>query len=222
MLRHFFSIAIVASVAGVALGVGWIVFGEVSKSDAAHAATSFSMVNHQTGRMGDSLNSAGVFISTEISGHIGQITDISLLLDEWSPRYRRAQVAYSRFDAAINAAESSAEAYFEAQKALTDSFHSEELRERARMDDNAEIEQYEQWRKRARGVQQDALAIVRRLGDMDTTLQKLKLRSDFLLDSGGFSEVPADILALEEELAQFRIASDNIREVIASPFDTNN
>ena len=70
-------------------------------------------------------------------------------------------------------------------------------------------------------MQGEALEIVHRLSDMDTTLQKLKLRSDFSFDGGGFSEVPADILALEGKLDQFRIASDNIREIIASPFDTN-
>ena len=179
------------------------------------------MVNHQTGRMGESLNSAGTFISTEFSVDIGQITDISVLLDEWSPRYQQAQTAYRRFDAAIIAAENSADAYFAAQRALTEGFHSEELRIRARAEDDAEFGQYEQWRDRARAVQEEALEIVHRLSDMDTTLQKLKLRSGISFDVGGFSEVPSDILALEEQLAQFRIASDNIRESIASPFDTN-
>ncbi len=203
------------------VGVGWIAFGEVSKSEAAHADASFSMVNHQTGRMGESLNSAGTFISTDLSADVGQITDLSALLDEWSPKYQQAQTAYRRFDAAIVAAESSADAYFAAQRALTEGFHSEELRDRARADDDEEFEQYEQWSERARAVQEEALEIVRRLSDMDTTLQKLKLRSDFSFDAGGFSEVPSDILALEDKLAQFRIASDNIRESIASPFDTN-
>ena len=221
MLRRFFNITITASIVAVVVGVGWIAFGEVSKSEAAHAEASFSMVNHQTGRMGESLNSAGTFISTEISADIGQIADISALLDEWSPRYEQAQIAYRRFDAAIIAAESSADTYFAAQRALTEGFHSEELRDRARADDDAEFGQYEQWRARARAVQAEALEIVHRLSDMDTTLQKLKLRSDFSFDAGGFSEVPSDILALEEELVQFRIASDNIRESIASPFDTN-
>ncbi len=220
-MRRFFSITITASIVAVVLGIGWITFGEVSKSEAAHAAASFSMVNHQTGRMGQSLNSAGTFISTEISADIGQITDLSALLNEWSPRYQQAQIAYRRFDAAIIAAESSTEAYFAAQRALTEGFHSEDLRERAQANDDAEFEQYEQWRDRARVVQEEALEIVHRLSDMDTTLQKLKLRSEFSFDAGGFSEVSSDILALEEELAQFQIASDNIRETIASPFDTN-
>ncbi len=220
MLRRIFSTIITASIVAVVVGVGWMAFGEVSKSEAAHADASFSMVNHQSGRMGESLNNAGTFISSKISADIGQTTEISDLLDEWSPRYQQAQTAYRRFDAAIITAESSADAYFAAQRALTRGFYSEELRERARADDAAEFEQYEQWRERARAVQEEALEIVQRLSDMDTTLQKLKLRSDFSFDAGGFSEVPSDILALEEELAEFRIASDNIRETIGSPFDT--
>ena len=221
MLRRFFSVTITASIVAVVVGVGWIAFGEVSKSEAAHADAGFSMVNHQSGRMSESLNSAGTFISAKISADIGQITEISALLDEWSPRFQQAQTAYRRFDAAIIAAESSAEAYFSAQRALTEGFHSEDLRARAQADDDAEFEQYQQWRERARTVQEEALEIVHRLSDIDTTLQKLKLRSDFSFDAGGFSEVPSDILALEEELAQFRVASDNIRETIGSPFDAN-
>lgn len=222
MLRRLFSITITTSILAVVVGIGWIAFGEVRKSEAAHADASFSMVNHQTGRMSESLNSAGTFISTEISVDIARITDISALLEEWSPRYEHAQTAYRKFDSAIIGAENSAEAYFAAQRALTEAFHSEELRERAQAEDDAEFALYEQWRHSARAIQEEALEIVHRLSDMDTTLQKLKLRSDFSFDGGGFSEVPSDILALEEELAQFRIASDNIRETIASPFDGNN
>lgn len=219
MLRRFFSLAIAASMVAVAVGVGWMAFSEVSKSEAAHADASLSMVNHQTGRMGESLNRAGTFISAEISADVGQITDLPTLIDEWSPRYHQAQTAYRKFDAAIIAAESSADAYFEAQRALTEGFHSEETRARAQAVDDAEFAQYEQWRERARAVQEEALEIVQRLSDMDTTLLKLKLRSEFSFDASGFNEVPSDILALEEELAQFRTASDNIREIIASPFD---
>ncbi len=221
MLRRFFSIAITTGIVAVVTGLGWIAFGEVNKSEAAHADASFSMVNHQTGRMGESLDIARTFITTEISANIGQITDISTLLDEWSPRYQQAQIGYRRFDAAIIAAENSADAYFAAQRALTERFHNQELRTRARADDDAEFQQYEQWRERASGVRAESLEIMHRLSDMDTALQKLKLRSDFSFDVGGFSEVPSDILELEEKLAQFRIASDNIREIIASPFDTN-
>lgn len=221
MLRRFFSIIITASIVVVVIGVGLVVFGEANKSEAAHADASLRLVNHQTGRMGESLNSAGTFISTEINADVGQITDLSTLLDEWSPRFQQAQTAYLKFDAAIAIAESSADVYFAAQRALTEGFHSEESRARARAEDDAEFAQYEQWRERAREVQQEALEIVNRLSDMDTTLQKLKLRSEFSFDASGFNEVPSDILALEEELAQFRVASDNIREIIASPFDTN-
>ena len=220
MLRRFFSITIAVSIVAVVVGVGWLALGEVSKSKAAHADASLSMVNHQTSRMGESLNHAGTFISTEISADVGQITDLSSLLDEWSPRFQRAQTAYRKFDAAIAIAESSSDAYFAAQRALTAGFHSEESRAQARADDDAEFAQYEQWRERARGIQREALEIVQRLSDMNTTLQKLKLRSEFSFDASVFNEIPSDVFALEGELAQFRIASDNIREIISSPFDT--
>ena len=163
-------------IVAVVTGLGWIAFGEVNKSEAAHADASFSMVNHQTGRMGESLDIARTFITTEISANIGQITDISTLLDEWSPRYQQAQIGYRRFDAAIIAAENSADAYFAAQRALTERFHNQELRTRARADDDAEFQQYEQWRERASGVRAESLEIMHRLSDMDTALQKLKLR----------------------------------------------
>ena len=221
MLRRFSSIAITTGIVAVVAGLGWIAFGEVNKTEAAHADASFSMVNHQTGRMGESLDVARTFITTEISANIGQITDISTLLDEWSPRYQQAQTGYRRFDAAIIAAENSADAYFAAQRALTERFHNQDVRTRALADDDAEFQQYEQWQERASGVRAEALEIMHRFRDMDTSLQKLKLRSGFSFDVGGFSEVPSDILALEEELAQFRIASANIREIIVSPFDTN-
>ncbi len=219
MLRRTFSIAIIASIVTVAVGVGQIGFAEIEKSEAAHADTSFSLVNYQTGQMGEAFNNAGTFISTEFSGDIGQMTDISSLFNEWSPKYRKAQIAYRKLDAAIIAAENSAVAYFDAQKALTEDFHSEELRARARARDDGEFGQYQLWRERAGVIQLEGLEIVHRLSDMDTSLQKLKLRSDFSLEAYGFSEVPSDILALNEELAQFQIASDNFRDVIGSPID---
>ena len=219
-MRTIFSIATITCIVAVVTAVGWMAFGEVSKSAAAHADASFSRVGHQTGRMGASLDSARTFISTEISTELGQITDISTLLDEWSPKYRQAQTGYRRFDAAIIAAENSADAYFAAQRALTERFHQPEMRAEAEAEDDAEWQQYEQWRERAKGVQAEALEVMHRLSDMDTGLQKLKLRSDFSdFDAGGFSEIPAEILALEGELARFRVASDNLRELIASPFD---
>lgn len=218
MLRRSLSVVMTTSTVAVIAGVGWITVGEVTKSEAAQVEASFSMVNHQTGRMAESLNTARTFISTEVSASVGQITDIPTLLDEWLPRYEQAQTAYRRFDAAIIAAENSADAYFAAQRALTDQFHSEELRIQARARDDAEFQQYGDWRGRAHGVRAEALAIVQRLSDMDTTLRKLKLRADLSFEIGGFGEVPSDILALEEELVQFQIASDNIREIVASPF----
>ena len=219
MLRTSFRIAIAAGIFGVVVGIAWISFSEIGKSEAVDADASFALVSHQTGQMSDSLNSAGTFIGTEFSIGTEQIIDISTLLDKWSPKYQQAQTAYRKLEAAISTAEDSANAYFEVQRELTEEFHSEDLRERAQAEDDAEFMQYEWWRELASAIQMEALEIIHRLDDMDTTLQKLELRSDFTFVTEGFSEVPSEILALEKELAQFQTASDSIRDAIGSPFD---
>ena len=219
MLRSFFRFSVTASVLAVVVGFGWIAFGEVNESEAAHADASFALVSHQTQQIGASLEGAGTFIDAEVSVDIGRITDVTALLDEWTPKYQRAETGYRKFDTAINAAEDSADAYLLAQRALTARIHDQELGALARADDEAEAHQYRRWRVGARGIRAEALEIMHRLGDMEATLQKLKLRSDFLFDPGALSEVPSDILELEKELAQFRVDSDTLREIIGSTFD---
>lgn len=214
MLRKFFSLVILASIIAVVGYLAWIAYGESKVSEAAHFDASMSMVHHQTGRMSESLDDAGTFVSTEIE----QITDISTLIGRWTPRYEQAQIAYRRFDAAIASAEDRAAGYFSAQRALTERYHSEEARARAEAEDDADFALYQQWRDRAHAVRAEALEILNRLSDMDTDLQKLKLLSEFSFDAGGFNEVPADILTLSDELAKFQAASVNIREITTSPF----
>lgn len=146
------------AIAVVLVGVGWAIFNEVTKSESVHAAASFAMVDHQTGQVGESLGSAGSLISTEVAG-VASITNLSSLLDRWSRRYQRAQSAYHKFDTAIQAAEVQAESYFEAQRALTSSFHSDDLRAEAQAEDDAEFRQYEQWKEQAHSVRAEALKI---------------------------------------------------------------
>ena len=134
-------------------------------------------VNHQTESMSESLSTTHTFVSTRIK----QITDISTLIDEWSPQHTRAQIAFQKFDASIVAAEERAEAYFSAQRTLTELYHSDELRVRAEAEDNADFELYSQWRDRAHGVRQEALEIMQRLSDLDTDLQKLKAADGVLI-----------------------------------------
>ena len=222
MLRSLLRMVVTASVVAVIVGVAWIAYGNVGESKAAHVNDSFTLVNHQAEGVGDALEVTGAFIEAEVSVDTAQITDVSALLDAWSPKYRKAEVVYSKFDAAIIAAEDSANAYFEAQRALTEMIHDQELRALARAEDDAEFSQYDQWRERAHAIRADALQIMLGLQDMDATLQKLELRSDFSFDVHQMSEVPSNIVALEQELSQFQIASDNIRKTIGSPFDAQN
>ena len=215
MLRKFFSLFITISIVSVVAGVGWVAYSKFNVSEAAQFNESISMVYHQTGSMGESLDDTGDFVSTEISN----ISSISTLLDEWDPRYEQAQTAYRKFDAAIVAAEDRAEAYFLAQRTLTEQYHDQELRAEARADDDADYALYHQWKDRAHYVREDALEIVNRLQDVDTGLRKLKLSSEFSFDASGFDAVPAEIQVLGEDLTQFQIASENIRDITKSPFD---
>ena len=219
MLRIPFRMAVNASLIAVVVGLGWTAYGAVGESEAAHVNESFSLVNHQTDAVGEALEGAGTFIDSEIGGSTGQIRDIDELLDAWTPKYQMAETGIRKFDASLAVAEESADAYFVAQRALTARIHGTELGALARAEDDAESSQYEEWRGRAHSIQSNAAQILQRLHDMDATLQKLKLRSDFSFDVGQLSEVPSDIVALEQELAQFRVASDNIRIAIGSPFD---
>ena len=218
-MKKFFAVISAVSVLAVVVGLGAAIFDEASKAEAVEAEASFARVTHQSGRIGGALGDARVFIGDEATAVIGEIADIDDLLDEWTPRFQKAQAAYRKFDASITAAEASAEAYFGALRALTERFHSQESRDRAKAHDDAEFEAYRQWRERAYGVRVEAFEILKRLSDMDTTLHKLKLRSAFSFNAAAFDAVPSDILALEGELAQFQVASDNLRESIASPFE---
>ena len=213
-MRKAFQWTVLGVLAAIGANVGLLVFGEVKTSEAVHFDESIDMVHHQTGRMSMTL----VDTRTVVDQDTSTVTDITKLLDRWTPRYNLANAAYLRFDAAINLAEEQAEAYFASQRALTDRYHDPERKAQAQTHEDANYELYRQWRERAHRARGNARSILNRLGDMDTDMQKLKLSTEISFDAGGFSDVPAEITNLEAELAQFRTASDNIREITVSPF----
>ena len=117
-LRTIVGVALIGAVAGLT----WTGYGQINTSAAAYFDSSINMVEHQTGRMNTALSDVGNLVETEID----KITNISILIDRWTPLYSQAHPAYQRFDAAIMAAEVRAEAYFVAQRALTQQYHSED------------------------------------------------------------------------------------------------
>ncbi len=215
MLRKFLQLAVVAIVVAVAAGFGWLAYGEVNTSEAVHFDESISMVRHQTESVSVTLVDTGAFVDAGVAN----ITDVSLLLGEWTPRYNGAQSSYQKFDSAIAAAEVRAEAYFASQRALTGRYHDPVRRARAQANDDANYALYTQWRSRAHQTREHARNILKRLDDMDTDLRKLELSSEFSFDAGGFDTVPSAISALDDELSQFQIASENIRDITVSPFE---
>ena len=133
MLKKVLGYAVIISVIAVVAGIGWIAYGKLTSSEGVEFDESVSMVHHQTGSMSESLGDAGTFVSRDIK----QITSISVLIDEWTPRYDKARITYQKFDSAIIAAERRSEAYFSAQRALTERYHSPESRARAQAGDDA-------------------------------------------------------------------------------------
>lgn len=216
-MRRAFRWATALAVIAVVVGLGLLAYGRFNTSAAAEFDESIIMVNHQTTQMSTSLAEAGSFVDSDIS----RITEFSTLLATWSPRFKTARTAYNKFDAAIVSAETRAEEYFANQRALTQRYHDPELRRAAESNDEIDYDLYSEWRNQAHRVREEALAIIRRLEDMDTDLQKLKLASEFSFDSNALQEVPVDILALEDELAHFKTASENIRAITSSPFEVN-
>ena len=217
MLSKSLKLAVVASLIGVIAGLGWIAYGEMNTSEAAHLNASLSVVRHQSENMSVTLGDTGDFVGTEVA----KITSISTLLDEWTPRYTRAQSAYAKFDASIIAAEERAGAYFAAQRALTEKYHNPERRAQMAADDKADYALYMEWLQQAHRTREHARQIANRLDDMDTDLRKLELRAEFSFDASSLRAVPAEILELDDELAQFQIASENIRQITASSFGAN-
>ncbi len=216
-MRKTFTILVIGVVLAVAAYTGWHVLQEAEVSEAAHFDQSINMVYHQTENMTVSL----VETNEVVAVNIAEVTDINQLLDQWSPRYENAQVAYQKFDSSIQAAELQAEAYFASQKALTMRYHDESRKTRAEAEDDADYELYSQWQNRAHMARDNALAIIHRLEDMETDLRKLQLSTEMSFDASRFNDVPQEIKDLEVELNDFQVASDNIRSITQSPFEVS-
>ena len=222
MIGKLLRVAAVAGIVAVIAVGGWLVYGERQTSTAANFDQSIGMVHHQTDRMSNTLGETGAFVEANVAptNRVESITSISVLLSEWTPRYNMAKSAYTRFDAAIISAEARAEDYFISQRLLTERYHDPEKRELAEERDDADYDLYQQWRDQAHTVRDNARKILERLDDMDTDLKKLELTAEFSFDTGAFREVPLAITSLDDELEQFQAASENIREITTSPFES--
>ena len=221
-------IAVVVAVVGYA---GLTVYGEVTQTEAARMSDSVQLAENQAENMNRALGDVSVFAGGNSGGsasetgfqpetsEIGKITSIDVLIDRWEPRYDDAKLAYVKFEAAIASAKSSAEGYFAAQQALTNRINDPSTKARARADDEHDLALFRQWEDQADSALAKARAIGMQLDDMDASLRKLELRTDFVFDTSSFQEVPAAILELNAELSEFRAASETIRSATASPFE---
>lgn len=152
---------------------------------------------------------------------IASITSIDVLMAEWQPSYDAAKVAYVKFEASVNSAKTQAASYFANQQALTNQIRDPDKQAKARQEDEWEIGLYRQWESKANAALNMAWEIGIQLDDMDTSLKKMELRAGFVFDSSGFQEVPQAIKDLNQQLADFQTASENIKATTGSAFEAN-
>ena len=155
------------------------------------------------------------------SPDIARITNIDVLIAEWQPSYDTAKLAYVKFEASVNNAKSQASSYFAKQHALTDQIRDPDNQAKARKEDEWEMDLYRQWEAKANAALKMATEIGIQLDDMDASLKKMELRTGFVFDSSGFQEVPQAINVLNDQLADFQTASENIKAATGSAFEAN-
>lgn len=150
---------------------------------------------------------------------IAKITNIDILIAEWEPRYDSAKLAYVKFEAAINNAKATAADYFAKQQALIEQIQDSANQVPHRQDYENDLILYRRWEAQADSALAQARKIGIQLDDMDVSLSIIKHRSDFVFDASAFQEVPTAIVELDRQLADFQVASDNIRAATDSPFE---
>ena len=231
MIRRTLKYALIAVVVAVIAYTGLTVYGEVTQTEAARMSDSVQLAENQAENMNRALGDVSVFAGGTSDGNasevgsqpttaeIAKITSIDALIDRWEPRYDDAKLAYVKFEAAIDNAKASAAGYFATQQALTEMINDPATKAKARQDDERDLALYRQWEAQANSALAKALAIGKQLDDMDASLRKLELRTDFVFDTSSFQDVPTAILELDAQLSEFRAASETIRAATGSPFE---
>ncbi len=231
MIRRTLKYALIAVVVAVIAYTGLTVYGEVTQTEAARMSDSVQLAENQAENMNRALGDVSVFAggtsggsvseagSQPTTAEIAKITSIDALIDRWEPRYDNAKLAYVKFEAAIDNAKASAAGYFATQQALTERINDPATKAKARQDDERDLALYRQWEAQANSALAKALAIGKQLDDMDASLRKLELRTDFVFDTSSFQDVPTAILELDAQLGEFRAASETIRAATGSPFE---
>ena len=231
MIRRTLKYALIAVVVAVIAYTGLTVYGEVTQTEAARMSDSVQLAENQAENMNRALGDVSVFAggtsggsasevgSQPTTAEIAKITSIDALIDRWEPRYDVAKLAYVKFEAAIDNAKASAAGYFATQQALTERINDLATKAKARQDDERDLALYRQWEAQANSALAKALAIGKQLDDMDASLRKLELRTDFVFDTSSFQDVPTAILELDAQLSEFRAASETIRAATGSPFE---
>lgn len=235
------SVLIVAALAVVGY-IGWTIFVEGTKPVSAGMSQSVQLAQTQAQSMNYAINSVSVAVTapsaqttTATKGssesrsssttkaepvEVASIADLDTLLIVWEPRYNAAKLAHAKFKSSIANAKNRAEEYFAQQQVITERMQDPDNLDRARQEDEADRQLYEQWKERANAALETADQIVVQLDDMNENLKKMELRAGFVFDASSLIEMPAAVAELNHQLADFQTSSENIKAVTRSPFET--
>ncbi len=140
---------------------------------------------------------------------------LSVLVSNWNYSYGQAQLSYIRFNASLVLVQEQADTYFEAQRLQTERYNNPNLKARAEIADAEEQAKYRKWLEEALSVQREIGEAMKDLADVDTSLNKVKLRRDLSAFSADFSEVPYEISDLLTQLddlsAEAEVIDDGIK-----------
>ena len=138
--------------------------------------------------------------------------EVAVIQENWASRYDAAAESYNEFLAKIDETDRLAAEYFDAQKAITDSFNNPETRQLYRERDAYEAATYERWRAQVRETQFKATEIHLQLQDMNFQIEKLSLSAAFSSIQSQFFTLPASMRLLKEDLVQFDRQQKQIRQ----------
>ena len=208
----------------VAAGFVYQNWDTISSIEGTSFAEGISVMQAQVGEVDSSLNSVkdsyaalAAHGSTNVDGARPGVVEpdpLTDLISDWNYSYEQAQLSYDRFANSLAFVEGRAESYFEAQRLHTAKYNDPALKAREEANDLREKEQYNVWLRKTHVFQRELLEHMKELEDMDTSLQKIKLRKDLSTISVDFGAIPVEISSLQSQLEAISSEATEINDEI--------
>lgn len=136
------------------------------------------------------------------------------LKEAWEPLFLRAYADYNAMNADIEAAKKTALIYFARQTMLTQEINDPAFRAELEAHDERERLVFANWEAQADGVAESAYEMMRDIEDIDVFITKANLSAHFPALRDSANKMPASMIRLNGQLADFREATKALSETI--------